>query len=139
MAKLTSALKRSSSTALLAGSTLWCLAIIAAPAFHVPWVYEFFSRICHQEPERSFFLMGQPLPVCIRCASIYFAFTASLWLGLKANVRWLRVSVALMLFEFVLARLVVDAAALRSLSGILVGLSAAPFVKQGVEEMRDAM
>jgi uncharacterized membrane protein len=124
---------------LLAASTLWCLGIIAAPLLGLTGVYEFFSRICHQEPERSWQLFGRSLPVCIRCASIYFAFTLSLWLELKANVRWLRISVALMLFEFVVARLFMDAAPLRSLSGILVGLSAAPFVKQGIEEIRDAM
>jgi len=125
--------------ALLFASTIWCLVIFAAPLFGLTWVYELFSRVCHQEPERSWRLFGRAFPVCIRCASIYFAFTLSLWLGLKANVRWLRVSVALLLFEFVAARLVIDAAALRSLSGILVGLSAAPFVQQGIEEIRDAM
>lgn len=124
---------------LLAASTLWCLCILAAPLFGLSWVYEFFARICHQEPERSWQLFGRSLPVCIRCASIYLAFTLSLWLGLKANVRWLRVSIALMFFEFVAARFFIDAAPLRSLSGILVGLSAAPFVRQGIEEIRDAM
>lgn len=125
--------------ALLAGSTLWCLSIVAAPLLGLSWVYEFFSRICHQDPGRSWHLFGESLPVCIRCASIYFAFTASLWLGLKANVRWLRIAIALMLCEFVVARLFIDDALLRSFSGVLVGLSAAPFVKQGVEEIRDAM
>ncbi|HLH30874.1 MAG TPA: DUF2085 domain-containing protein [Terriglobia bacterium] len=123
--------------ALLIGSTLWCLTIIAAPAFGLSFVYEFFSRICHQDPGRSWQLFGHPLPVCIRCTSIYFAFTASLWLGLKPNVRWLRASIAIMFAEFIVARLFLDAALLRSLSGVLVGLSAAPFVKQGIEELRD--
>lgn len=102
-------------------------------------MYDFFSRICHQDPARSWFLNGHPLPVCIRCASIYFAFTLSLWIGLKPNVRWLRASLALMAAEFVIARLFLDAAVLRSFSGILVGLSAAPFVRQGVEELADAV
>jgi hypothetical protein len=48
-------------------------------------------------------------------------------------------AVVIMLCEFVIARLFIDAALLRSFSGILVGLSAAPFVKQGVEEICDAM
>jgi uncharacterized membrane protein len=126
-------------SALLIGSTVWCLAILAAPLTGAPWIYEFFSRICHQDPSRSWYLLGHPLPVCIRCASIYFAGTLSLWAGLKPNSRWLRASLAIMAAEFILARLVVDAAALRSLSGILVGLSAAPFVKQGIEELRDAV
>src|SRR5881397_2260002 len=124
---------------LLGGATLWCLSIVAAPVLDLSGVYRFFAAICHQDPSRSWYLFGESLHVCIRCASIYFAFTASLWLGLKANVRWLRIAVVLMLCEFVIARLVIDAAVLRSLSGILVGLSAAPFIKQGVEELRDAM
>jgi len=125
--------------ALLAGATLWCLSIVAAPMFRLPWVYVFFSRICHQDPARSWHLAGEPLAVCIRCTSIYFAFTASLWLGLKASVRWLRLSVLLMVCEFIFARFVIDVALLRSLSGVLVGLSAAPFVKRAVEEIREGM
>ena len=124
---------------LVAGSTLWCLSIIAAPALHLSCVYEFFARICHQDPHRSWQLFGAHLPVCIRCASIYFAFAASLWLGVRARVRLLRFAVVFMLCEFVCARLVLDTSVLRSFSGILFGLSAAPFVKQGVEEIRDSM
>jgi uncharacterized membrane protein len=124
-------------TALLVGSTLWCLSIIVAPAVSLSWLYQFFATICHQNPERSWQIFGKSLPVCIRCASIYFAFTAALWFGMKANVRWLRIAVCLMLAEFVVARVVIDAAILRSISGILLGLTAAPFVKQGVEEICD--
>jgi len=129
--------RRQFNTALLAGATLWCLSILAAPALGLHSIYPFFSIICHQDPARSWHMFGEPLPVCVRCASIYFAFAASLWLGFRTNVAWLRAALVFMLCEFVFARLVVDAAALRSLSGILVGLSAAPFVKQGVEELSD--
>ena len=124
---------------LLAGSTLWCAAIFAAPAFGLNWVYEFFSHVCHQDPARSWRLFGTALPVCIRCASIYFAFAASLWLGFRTNARWLRTALALMALEFAVARLLVDAAALRAISGILIGLSAAPFVRQGIEELGESM
>ena len=125
--------------ALLAISTLWCLSLIAAPLVGLPWVYAFFSKICHQDPARSWYVGGQPLPVCIRCTSIYFAFAASLWFGLKANVRWLRISFLLMICEVAVAHALYDAPVFRSISGILVGLSAAPFVKKGIEELRDAM
>ncbi len=125
--------------ALLAGSTLWCLSIIVAPVSGVSEVYRFFSFICHQDPARSWHILGEPLPVCIRCTSIYFGFLASLWLGLAARVRWLRIALAFMLAEFIFARLFIDAAVLRSLSGVLLGLSAAPFVRKGVEEIRDSM
>jgi uncharacterized membrane protein len=126
-------------TVLLAGSTLWCLSILAAPVFDAAPVYGFFSRICHQDPSRSWRVAGEPLAVCIRCASIYFAFSLSLWLGFKTSVRWLRFSILLMLCELIAARLVLDNAILRSISGMFVGMSAAPFVKQAAEEIRDAM
>ena len=132
-------MERSLKTALLVGAAVWCLSILAAPVFGLTSVYRFFSILCHQEPERSWWLFGKPLPVCIRCASIYFAFATSLWLGIQANVRWLRVAVCLMVCEFVVAHALIDAALLRSLSGILVGLTAAPFVKLGVEEICDSL
>jgi hypothetical protein len=40
-----------------------------------------------------------------------------------------------MLAEFAIARLFIDTALLRSISGILIGAATAPFVRQGVEEM----
>jgi len=131
--------KNKTYVALLAGSTLWCLSILEAPVFGLSSVYAFFSRICHQDPGRSWHIAGEPLAVCIRCTSIYFAFTVSLWLGLKTNVRWLRVSMLFMVCQFIFAHFVFDDAVLRSLSGIFVGLSAAPFVRQAFEEIRDAM
>lgn len=47
-------------------------------------VYRIGSLICHQRPERSFFLFGAQLPVCARCAGIYAgaaltALAGSLW------------------------------------------------------------
>jgi uncharacterized membrane protein len=34
-------------------------------------VYKLFSAVCHQIPERSFYLAGFPLAVCARCAGLY--------------------------------------------------------------------
>jgi uncharacterized membrane protein len=127
--------KNKTYAALLAGATVWCIGIVAAPLFGWSWIYTFFSHICHQDPARSWHVFGEPLAVCIRCSSIYAGFAASLWLGLRTNVRWLRVAVVVMIVEFAIARLFIDAAALRSLAGIFLGLSAAPFVRQGVEEL----
>jgi uncharacterized membrane protein len=120
---------------LLAGSTLWCAAIIAGAITGSTAIHSFFAMICHQDPTRSLELFGQPLPVCIRCTSIYFGFLAALCLRLSPKTGWLRVALALMLCEFVFARLVIDAAFVRALSGILFGITAAPFVRQGIEEM----
>jgi len=41
-------------------------------------IYRGFSKVCHQIPERSFYLAGYPLAVCSRCTGLYAGFTASL-------------------------------------------------------------
>src|SRR6185369_6454032 len=46
---------------LLAGSTLWCLSILAAPITGSPVIYSFFALICHQDPSRSWHVAGQSL------------------------------------------------------------------------------
>jgi uncharacterized membrane protein len=124
---------------LLAGSTAWCLGVIAAPLLGSPVLYDFFSMICHQDSARTLHVPGGPLAVCIRCSAIYLGFAASLWAGLQTNVRWLRIAIVMMVAEFALARLFFDAAALRALSGVLVGVLAAPFVRRAVEEISESM
>jgi uncharacterized membrane protein len=72
---------RATYSSILAGAALWCAALVIAPILDASslfvWagvVREFFNRICHQLDARSFHLLGHPLAVCSRCASIYFAF-----------------------------------------------------------------
>lgn len=68
-----------------------CLTIVA-PAIlkHIglgsftPWLYFFFSSVCHQSSERSFFLIGSPLAVCQRCSGIYLG----LFLGSLPILKW---------------------------------------------------
>ena len=61
----------------LAGIILWLGAIVAAPLLRREWprwsalFYAVFAPVCHQRPERSFFLHGFPLAVCGRCLGIY--------------------------------------------------------------------
>ncbi len=68
-------------TLFLGAVFLWCLLIIAAPML-AHWevkvtsgvIYFFFSKICHQIPERSFFIYGKQFAVCSRCSGLYFGF-----------------------------------------------------------------
>ena len=46
---------------------LWMAALVAAPG----WLFPFGSFICHQRPERSFFINGHQLAVCARCTGLY--------------------------------------------------------------------
>ena len=39
----------------------------------IAFLYASGSVICHQLPERSFFLDGQQLPVCARCTGLYLS------------------------------------------------------------------
>jgi uncharacterized membrane protein len=34
-------------------------------------IRSFFSRLCHQDPARSFVVQGSPAAVCVRCLGIY--------------------------------------------------------------------
>ena len=52
----------------------WLGLLVAAPALSVPVagvLYAIGSLICHQIPERSFYLHGFQLPVCARCLGLY--------------------------------------------------------------------
>jgi uncharacterized membrane protein len=126
---------RSAPAVLICGAALWCLAIVAAPFFNIASIYEAFSIICHQQPARSWHIHGEPLAVCIRCASIYFGFFAGLLALRTPNVRWLKIALAVTMAEWLLAQVFLDSSLLRAMSGILLGGIAAPFVRAGVEQM----
>ncbi len=60
----------------LIASSLWYSGIFAAPYFKAlgrdtSFIYYIYSFVCHQDPARSFFLMGNQLAVCSRCTGIY--------------------------------------------------------------------
>lgn len=46
--------------------------------------------VCHQRPERSFFIEGHQLPVCARCTGLYLTGAIGLvgWLTMKLARRW---------------------------------------------------
>ena len=74
---------------------IWCLAIVAASLLVDrvsrigAFLYLFFSPICHQLPERSFYLFNHQLPVCARCTGIYFgAFLGSFFARRESPSPW---------------------------------------------------
>jgi uncharacterized membrane protein len=54
------------------------------------FIFAIGSVICHQLPERSFFLDGRQLPVCARCTGLYLSGAAGLvgWWAAKFLRGW---------------------------------------------------
>jgi uncharacterized membrane protein len=74
---------------------IWVLLILLPPfARFEQWsfvsepLYRFFSYICHQQPSRSFDLLGHQFGVCSRCFGVYFG----LFVGFAAYPLWRDVS-----------------------------------------------
>ena len=81
---------------IVAGGSLGMIAlIIGAPLalqaglpFFGLTLYRSFSYVCHQIPERSFFLAGHPFAVCSRCFGLYAGFaTAAVLYPLVRSLR----------------------------------------------------
>lgn len=47
-------------------------------AFLAAFAYSIGGVVCHQLPDRSFFLAGRQLPVCARCTGLYLGVAAGL-------------------------------------------------------------
>jgi uncharacterized membrane protein len=120
---------------LLTSTILWCLTILMAPFLNWAAIYQSFALICHQDPARSWHLHGAPLAVCMRCSSIYFGFLISLWIRTPLNTTWLTGSLVAGLGEFIFAQMVFDHELLRCLTGSAIGASAAPFIREGIEQL----
>jgi len=61
-------------TVLIAGAPLARANGFTALSFTI---YQAFSYVCHQLPERSFFIAGHQFAVCARCTGVYFGFAAA--------------------------------------------------------------
>jgi len=51
------------------------------------WQHQAFLNFCHQVPDRSFWINGQPMAVCSRCLGIYAGFGLS-WIALPLWSWW---------------------------------------------------
>ncbi len=67
----------------LAVVLVWAALIVAAPLLRSfgqttisEPLYHFYSFICHQMPNRSFFIAGEQFGVCSRCFGVYFGLVA---------------------------------------------------------------
>jgi uncharacterized membrane protein len=60
------------------------------------FIFAMGSVICHQLPDRSFFLDGHQLPVCARCSGLYLSAAAGFaaWWTLKAARGWRPIALA---------------------------------------------
>lgn len=73
----------------------WVVLLVTAPTSALGGVaatvtYAFASLVCHQIPERSFYMAGSQWPVCARCAGIYagvaLGAVAWAWVGWRDQV-----------------------------------------------------
>jgi uncharacterized membrane protein len=82
----------------VAGIGLWTAALFLTPLALAP----IGAFICHQRPERSFFVHGQQMPVCARCTGLYVGAALAAPVALAAAVagaagrsRWIFAAAAL--------------------------------------------
>ena len=125
---------------LLLGAALWCALITAEP-----WLAQggpamrkiaalitlFFSPVCHQQAARCWTVGGHPMPVCARCAGIYWGFLVGLlmasWLRWRTSPPlpriWLFIAAIPITVEFMLEKTGIWTGTLwlRSATGFLAG------------------
>lgn len=140
-------------TILVAGSLLLVALIIAAPLALVSQhgmlaatLYQAFSHVCHQLPERSFFLLGQPLAVCARCTGLYVGFAGTMLLyPLLTSLRrtyppdrkWLFIAAAPLAIDFALGFIGIwaNTHSSRFLTAALLGAAVVFYVMPGLAEL----
>ena len=140
----------------LAGLTV-CLSImalvagapIAAATHHehtALTIYRSFGLLCHQLPERSYFIAGHKLAICSRCLGLYSGFTAMfLFYPLVRSVRtitapsvkWLFLSAVPLGIDFSLTFFGIweNTHTTRLLTGLLLGGVAVLYVMPGISEL----
>jgi uncharacterized membrane protein len=136
--------------ALMALSILWIALILAAPWLMAERyflasaaVYQGFSAVCHQAPERSFYFHGHPMGVCSRCVSMYAGFIIGLSLYPFARdlreyrfpPRWILIAAAIpTVIDFTagILGLFANTFLSRALTGILFGAVAAFYITPGL-------
>jgi uncharacterized membrane protein len=94
---------------LAAAAAAWVAAVLLAPlalasrqpavSLSAAAVYAAGARVCHQRPDRCFWIDGRPMPVCARCTGLYVsaavAAPLAIFLAAGLSVRRARLLVAL--------------------------------------------
>jgi uncharacterized membrane protein len=127
--------------------------LVAAPvgkANGVQWlsfaVYQAFSHVCHQIPERSFYIAGYPLAVCARCTGLYVGFavavafyplTTSLKRTHTPERKWLFIAAAPLGIDFALGFFGIweNSHLSRLLTGLLLGAVSVFFILPGLVQL----
>ena len=116
-----------------------CLLIVVSAPAHWTLVQAAFRLVCHQHADRCLTIAGATMPVCARCAGIYFGGFAALLLRVPDRPlsarRWLIAAAALMALDWAseAAGLRPAWAPLRVATGLLLGLAAAPSIVAGAD------
>ena len=109
-------------------------------------IYGGFAVVCHQLPERSYFIFGHKLAVCSRCTGLYAGFALTLLLyPLLRPLRsidwpppvWLVLAAAPMAIDFGLTFLGIweNTHTSRLLTGLLLGSVSVFYVMPGIAEL----
>src|SRR5215213_8641748 len=109
-------------------------------------IYHAFGLLCHQLPERSYFIDGHKFAVCSRCTGIYFGFAFTLLLyplirSLRATEtplrKWLLLAAVPLAIDFSLTFFGIweNTHTSRLLTGTLLGSVAVFYVAPGLMEL----
>src|ERR1043165_7822257 len=109
-------------------------------------IYYAFSGLCHQRPDRSFFIDGHKFGVCARCTGIYFGFAFTLLVyplvrSLRAVTtparKWLLLAALPLAIDFSLTFFGIweNTHTSRLLTGLLLGSVAVFYVMPGIADL----
>lgn len=136
-------------TGTLALMSLIIGAPLALAAGHPFWgltIYRAFSYVCHQIPERSFFVAGHQFAVCSRCTGLYAGFAAAtVFYPLVRSLRqtetpgrkWLFIAAAPLAIDFSIGYLGIwdNTHSSRFVTGALLGAVSVFYVMPGLMEL----
>lgn len=133
----------------VAVSALILIAPVALNSGHAFWgftIYHAFSLVCHQLPERSFFIGAHKFAVCSRCTGLYSGFAlATLFYPLVRSLRrieaprrkWLFIAAAPLAIDFSLTFFGIweNTHSSRFITGALLGAVAVFYVMPGLVDL----